>query len=614
MRRWRDRWRSSRSRDAAGCEVGARLRRSLIGVALLTLLALPATAVGQVTQSPAQAQAPDPEAEPARAEPVLLGGEPVVWISVGVGPYSAAYRAERISRRLEEVVHDRALADASVVVTEAGGASELRVGPRLLMAVTPADAASLGVSRASIAGQYAVEFASAIRAERLRYSPATLIRSGILGLIATVCFALTLWMIRRVGGAARRALGRGLERRAALLRTMSDGVPLTTRLSRTLDIGIRTVRALLVLVAFDVYVTYLLGLFPWTRAVSVRLFDYALAPVRAVVAGFVGYLPKLLFVIVITLAVYAIIKLVGLFFRQIQLGRLRFASFPAEWADPTNKIARVLLIAFGLVVAFPYLPASNSPAFAGVSVFVGVLVSLASSSALSNMIAGVVLTYTGAFRLGDRVKLGDAFGDIVETTLLATRVRTIKNEQITIPNSIALGSTVTNYSRTSNTMRLILHTTVTIGYDAPWRQVHELLIRAALATPGVLDTPRPFVWQTALNDFYVTYEINAYTSTPRDMIDIYAALHAEIQDAFFQAGVEIMSPHYTSVRDGNTITIPEGLRSAGYRAPAFRVEALPSGASVGIRAAEGLGGVHDGSGEKVSEQAAAADLRQGADL
>jgi small-conductance mechanosensitive channel len=286
----------------------------------------------------------------------------------------------------------------------------------------------------------------------------------------------------------------------------------------------------------------------------------------------VGYLPKLLFVIVIAAIVYVAIQLVGVFFNQIREGRIVFASFPAEWADPTNKIVRVLLVAFGVVVAFPYLPASDSPAFAGVSVFMGILVSLASSSALANMIAGIVLTYTGAFRMGDRVRVGDAFGDIIETSLLATHVRTIKNEDITIPNSIVLGSSTINYSRSAGTLGLILHTSVTIGYDAPWRKVHDLLIEAAVATPGVLQQPCPFVWQTALNDFYVTYEINAYTDSPRAMVDIYAALHARIQDAFYAAGVEIMSPHYTALRDGNAVAIPETLRAPGYCAPAFRVE------------------------------------------
>src|SRR5207253_5934089 len=166
------------------------------------------------------------------------------------------------------------------------------------------------------------------------------------------------------------------------------------------------------------------------------LFDYASTPLRTTVMAVLGYVPKLVFVLVIAAAVNVAIRLVGVFFRPIRQGRLVFAGFPAEWADPTNKIVRVLLIAFGLVVAFPYLPASDSPAFAGVSVFMGVLVSLASSSALSNMIAGLVLTYTGGFRLGDRVRIGDTFGDIIETALLATRIRTIKNEDVTIPNSL----------------------------------------------------------------------------------------------------------------------------------------------------------------------------------
>jgi small-conductance mechanosensitive channel len=143
---------------------------------------------------------------------------------------------------------------------------------------------------------------------------------------------------------------------------------------------------------------------------------------------------------------------------------------------------------------------------------------------------------------------------------------------VTIPNSLVLGASVINYSRQASSLGLILHTSVTIGYDAPWRKIHGLLVDAALATPAILADPRPFVWQTALNDFYVTYEINAYTDNARDMINTYAVLHANIQDAFFAAGVEIMSPHYTSLRDGNTVQIPPDQRPPGYRAPAFRVE------------------------------------------
>ncbi len=257
---------------------------------------------------------------------------------------------------------------------------------------------------------------------------------------------------------------------------------------------------------------------------------------------------------------------------QVRDGAIVVSGFPREWAEPTRNILRFLLVALGVVVAFPYLPASDSPAFTGVSVFIGVLVSLGSSSAFSNIIAGIVLTYTRAYRIGDRVHVGDAYGDIVETSLLVTRVRTIKNETITIPNGIVMGQAVTNYSRESETLGLILHTTVTIGYDTPWRTVHGLLIQAAQATPGVLREPAPFVWQTALNDFYVTYEINAHTDRAHDAPAMYADLHARIQDAFYAAGVEIMSPHYAALRDGNTVAIPAGQRPEGYQAPGFRVE------------------------------------------
>ena len=469
-------------------------------------------------------------------------------------------------------MHDRTLRDPTVTVVEADGSSELRVGPRLLMVVTPRDAASIGTARAAMAEQYARILETAIRNERIRYAPGTLVRSGAYGLVATLIFGAAVWIVIRVTGALRARIARAIAARAeALHLTHADGLT-PDRLSRALAAVLLLVRLAFVLVLLDLYLTYTLGLFPWTRAISLKLIGYAFAPVRSVALAVAGYLPKLLFLIVIGAVFNLAIRLVGIFFREIENGGLAFEKFPPEWAAPTNKLVRMLLLAFGVVVAFPYLPASDSPAFTGVSVLVGVLVSMSSSSSLSNIMAGTVLTYTGAFRIGDRVKVGDTFGDIIETSLLATRVRTIKNEDVTIPNSIVLNSAVTNYSREAKTLGLILHTSVTIGYDAPWRQIHGLLIEAALATPGILQEPRPFVLQTALNDFYVTYEIDAYTAHPKDMIDIYAVLHSKIQDSFYAAGVEIMSPHFTAIRDGNTVAIPEAQRPPGYTPRAFRVE------------------------------------------
>ncbi len=540
-------------------------RHSALAIAVVLLLPIAAAA------QPSAAQR-DLEADQQKPAPVLVEGEPILWITTGLGPYSAENRAERIARRLDEAIHDRSLRDPTVTIVDADGSSELRAGSHLLMLITPRDAADIGASRGAVAQQYAHILETAIRDERLRYAPSTLLRSGVYGLIATAIFAVVVWGIFRVTHALRQRLARRMVVQSKTLRAVQADVVSSDRLAQALSVGVLLARAVLVLLVLDAYLTFVLGLFPWTRAVSTRLLSYAFAPVRAVTEAVVGYLPKLLFLVVIGAVITLAIRVVGSFFRQIADGRLTFENFPPEWADPTNKIVRVLLIAFGLVVAFPYLPASDSPAFAGVSVFIGVLVSLASSSALSNMIAGIILTYTRAFKLGDRVKIGDTFGDIIETTLLATRVRTIKNEEVTIPNSLALATAVTNYTREASTFGLILHTSVTIGYDVPWRQVHGLLVDAASVTPGVLADPKPFVWQTSLNDFYVTYEINAYTAAPKDMIEIYAVLHSRIQDTFFAAGVEIMSPHYTSLRDGNTIAVPEGNRPPGYQAPGFRID------------------------------------------
>jgi small-conductance mechanosensitive channel len=238
---------------------------------------------------------------------------------------------------------------------------------------------------------------------------------------------------------------------------------------------------------------------------------------------------------------------------------------------PTAKLVRLLIIVLALIIAFPYLPGSHSPAFQGISLFVGVLFSLGSSSTISNVINGVILTYMRAFQVGDRVKIADTIGDVCEKNLLVTRVQTIRNEVVTIPNSQIMAAQILNYSVMAREKRLILFTTVTIGYESPWQEVHRLLLAAAGATEGVELDPPPFVWQRSLHDYNVAYELNVYTGDARRMFDVYSALHANIQNEFNRAGVEIMSPAYHAIRDGNTATIPVRHRSPDYEAPGFRI-------------------------------------------
>jgi small-conductance mechanosensitive channel len=247
------------------------------------------------------------------------------------------------------------------------------------------------------------------------------------------------------------------------------------------------------------------------------------------------------------------VRLLRYFANEIESGVITIPGFYPEWARPTFMLVKLLVYAFGFIIIFPYLPSSESPIFRGVSVFLGLLFSIGSSSAISNAVAGYLITYMRPFKIGDRIKIGDISGYVVEKSMLVTRVRSIKNEDITIPNSTVLTGYTTNYSRAAAEHGLIINSSVTIGYDAPWQKVHALLIDAALATKGVISEvgKAPFVLQTSLNDFHVSYQINAYTYLSINLESIYSELHQHIQNKFNDAGVEILSPHYRSLRDGN---------------------------------------------------------------
>jgi small-conductance mechanosensitive channel len=257
---------------------------------------------------------------------------------------------------------------------------------------------------------------------------------------------------------------------------------------------------------------------------------------------------------------------------EIERGALKIPGFYIDWANPTYQIIRVLFLAFMLIVIFPYLPGSNSPVFKGVSVFLGVLFTFGSAGALGNIVSGLVLTYMRAYKIGDRVKIGDATGDVIEKSLLVTKIKTIKNEIISIPNTSVMNSHTTNFSAEAAERGLILHTSITIGYDTPWRQIHELLIKAALATDLIEKDPLPFVFQESLNDFYVKYQINGYSKIANMQSSIYSQLHQNIQDIFNEAGVEIMSSHYSNIRDGNKTTVPDEYLPKDYVAPSFRIK------------------------------------------
>lgn len=337
----------------------------------------------------------------------------------------------------------------------------------------------------------------------------------------------------------------------------------------------RGTKILLLIILLYLSLPIIFSIFPATKGIATTLLAYITSPLKSLLFGFISYLDELFTILVVVFITYYIIKAINFISTEVERGTLSISGFYPEWAKPTFNLVKIIIVAFSFIIIFPNLPGSDSPAFQGVSVFLGLLISLGSSSAISNIIAGLVIIYMRAFKLGDRVKIGDTTGDVIEKTMLVTRLRTIKNEEVTIPNAFILAGKTINYSVEANGPGLILHSTVTIGYDVPWKQVHKLLIDAALKTDRVLKEPSPFVLQTSLDDFYVSYQINVYTVNPEKAAVIYSDLHAFIQDAFNEAGVEIMSPHYRADRDGNQITIPPTYLPEGKISPSKTTREKP---------------------------------------
>jgi small-conductance mechanosensitive channel len=299
---------------------------------------------------------------------------------------------------------------------------------------------------------------------------------------------------------------------------------------------------------FQLFITIpiVFSLFEPTKDFASILFSYIFNPLKAITRSFIDYIPNLITIIIIVIVTMYIVRALRFFSIQIERKKLVLPGFYADWARPTFNILRVLLYAFAVIVIYPFLPNSESDIFRGVSVFIGLIFSLGSSSLIGNMVAGIVITYMRPFKLGDRIKIGEVIGFVVEKSATVIRIRTHKNEYITIPNTTILTSSITNYnfSTASGEPGLTLYLDVTMGYSIPWRTMHKILLEAADKTQCVLKEPKPFVLETALEDFYCRYELNVFTKDVAKVPSIYSELHQNLQDGFTAAGISLYAPHF----------------------------------------------------------------------
>lgn len=474
-----------------------------------------------------------------------------------VGSFSAAERAEATSNRIAKLSKRRNFNSDSLIISDLESITEISYGESTLISVNESDALWHNISRQQLAESYKEKISSAITIYQSETNITELLKE--IGLASALIAALALIIYYSLKLFKWTALkikdqnGKLIKSFSVTNYTLLD----SDRLTRVILFGNTIVKWFFIIFCIYISLPLLFAIFPWTSGLADKLLSYFIDPIANISKNIINYFPKLITIVVTVVVFHYVIKLFGYFTNEIKSGKLKINGFYPDWADPSFQIIRILLYAFMFTVIFPYLPGSDSPVFKGVSVFLGVLFTFGSSGSLSNIMSGLILTYTRAFKIGDRVKIGDISGDVIEKSLLVTRVRTIKNEIISVPNSNVMGSHTINYSSDAPENGLILHTTVTIGYDVPWKKIYSVLLEAALRTEYVLQDPQPFILQTSLEDFYVSYQLNAYTREPSKQARIYSELHQNIQDCCNEANIEIMSPHYRAGRDGTLTTIPE---------------------------------------------------------
>lgn len=489
--------------------------------------------------------------------PVVVEGDTLFYLYAKRGGHTPQQRAEMDAAAITELGKRFNLRPDSLYVESSDIVTDLMYGNKVIASFIDQDGLWENCSRDQLAAhnrKIVVDKLKVMKEEHSLWQLGKHILYFILVLAGQyLLFRVTIWLFKKLKVRIQKLKDTKLKPISIQDYELLD----TQKQVNLLIFFSNLLRYVIMILQLVLTVPLLFAIFPQTKNLAYQLLSYIWNPIKMIFHSVIEYVPNLFIIVVIWYAVKYLIKFVYYLTNEVKTERLKIRGFYSDWAEPTFHIIRFLLYAFMIAMIYPYLPGAGNGVFQGISVFVGLIVSLGSSTVIGNIIAGLVITYMRPFKLGDRIKLNDTTGNVIEKTPLVTRIRTPKNEVVTIPNSFIMSSHTVNYSASAREYGLIIHSEVSIGYDVPWRQVNQLLIDAALNTPGVIDDPRPFVLETSLSDWYPVYQVNAYIKEADRLAQIYSDLHQNIQDRFNEAGVEIMSPHYMAMRDGNETTIPK---------------------------------------------------------
>ncbi|MBK8551646.1 MAG: mechanosensitive ion channel family protein [Ignavibacteria bacterium] len=513
----------------------------------------------------------------AKGFPVIPFKDTVMVIYTRIGSSKPSERAKAITQRIVKLYDKDFFDKDSLKMVRNESGFDVIYKDEIIITITELDAQWFETSAEELSNRYLTQIREAVVKEKEVKSFANIMRRIIYALLTIIIVTLLMKLINRLFRksaqlitASRSKYFSGIKINNVNLLNPDQHKRFYLRVNNVLKFIVK-------LAALYFALPLIFSIFPSTKEYADVLLDWVISPAKDIIDSIFKFLPNLFTIIVILVFFHYAIKMLKYFADEIASGNIKIAGFYQDWTNPTFNILKFILYAFMLVLIFPYLPGSDSAAFQGVSVFLGLLLSFGSTSAITNLIAGFVITYMRPFRIGDTIRIGDVTGIVMEKTMLVIRIKTIKNEDVTVPNSTVLSSHTVNYSTNAANTGLIIHSTVTIGYDVPWKKMHEALINAALRTESILKEPKPFVLQTSLDDFYVSYQINGYTHDANRQAVIYSNLHINIQDCCNEAGIEIMSPHYRNMRDGNMTTIPADYLSKDYEPPAFNVKNIGDG-------------------------------------
>ena len=489
--------------------------------------------------------------------PLIVEGDTLFILYNRRGGITPESRVEDLREKIIDIGTSLTFFTDSIYIFEGEFTTDIMAGDALLMSVTDNDGMWQNQTRQELAAEYRTIIETKIQELHAEYG----LKRKLIGVLYVVgsmfVLGLLIWATNYAYRRWRYRLLRKLLRRTRPLAIKDYEVLNLHRQGILFLTCFNVLRYLIILLLLFIFVPMFFAAFPETKSFTYTIFGYLWNPFVSILKAVLSFLPKFFQIIVIIFCFRYLVKGLHYLMNEIGSGRLKVNGFYADWAQPTYLILRVLCYSFMIVMIWPLLPSSDSQVFQGVSVFIGVIISLGSSSIIGNVMAGMVMTYMRPFHVGDFIKYGDMEGFVIEKSVLVTRIRTRKNDVITIPNSNLMTSQTTNYTLSAHNYGVIVHTKVTIGYDMQWQLIRDLLLDAASKTSHLQKKPEPFVRITALDDFYVEYEINAYTRKSEMLSDIYSELHQNILDSFHSNGVEIMSPHIFAHRNDLPVQIPE---------------------------------------------------------